>query len=102
MSGFARALLIAAFLLAQQAALAHQVWHLGGNSTEAKVLGDGSKSNPLCGQHDALGTVLGGLSSSLVLAMFEELPPVQIPAANSPAASTSSPSPVSRGPPAFL
>lgn len=97
-----RILLLAAFLLAQQSALAHQIWHLAGGAAQSAALGDLPKTNPLCEQHDALGTVLGGLSSSLVLAMFEERPPVHISAANSPAASTPSPSPVSRGPPAFL
>ena len=97
-----RVLLLAAFLLAQQSALAHQIWHLAGGAAQSAALGDLPKTNPLCEQHDALGTVLGGLSSSLALAALEELRPVHFPAANLPAASTPSLSPVSRGPPALL
>jgi len=86
----------------QQSALAHQIWHLAGGAAQSAAQGDLPKTNPLCEQHDALGTVLGGLSSSLAFALFEELRPVHVPAADSPAASTPSPSPVSRGPPALL
>jgi hypothetical protein len=54
----ARVLLIAAVLLAQHTALAHQYWHTAATSLAA----DGKtspKSNRLCDLHDLLGTVLG-------------------------------------------
>ena len=99
MSALGRALLVAAFLLAQQTALAHQVWHLGAESTQTKALAEGSNGNPLCAQHDALGTVVGGLSSCLPLALLVEAPPVHFPAAHNPSAGAAGPSPSSRGPP---
>ena len=102
MSAFGRALLVAAFLLSQQAALAHQVWHLGAQSTQAKALAEGSHGNPLCAQHEALGTVVGGLSSCLPLALSVETPPVHFAAAQIPSAGTAGPSPSSRGPPTLL
>ena len=102
MSAFGRALLVAAFLLSQQAALAHQVWHLGAPSTQANALPEGTAGDPLCPQHEALGTVVGGLSSCLPLAVFVQAPPVHLPAAPASSAGTAGPSPSSRGPPALL
>jgi hypothetical protein len=54
----ARALLIAAVLLAQQTAIAHQYWH----ASTASIGGDAKKApkgDRLCNLHDLLGTVLG-------------------------------------------
>ncbi len=52
-----RALIVAAvLLLAQQSALAHDIWHASG---AAKTQGQGG----LCKLHDALGTVLGTLDA---------------------------------------
>ena len=99
MSAFGRVLLVTAFLLAQQAALAHQIWHAGVESTQIKALPEGAGGNPLCAQHEALGTVVGGLSACLSVAVFLETPPVHFPAAHVPWAGTAGPSPSSRGPP---
>jgi len=95
-----RALLIAAFLLAQQGAFAHQVWHAGAATAGSVKLG--TKGNPLCAHHGALDTVLGALSSAHHCVAVAEARPTHFPAGNSPAASTPPPSPTSRGPPAVL
>jgi hypothetical protein len=89
-----RFLFVAAFLVAQQSALAHQVWHAAAGEPEKS-----SQSNPLCEQHAALGTVLGALNSSAALALFVEVAPEHFAAAHSPAASLPSLPPASRGPP---
>ena len=51
-----RVLLALALLSAQQAALAHQYWHLGDDNSQPA-------QEQLCTQHDALGTVAGALDS---------------------------------------
>ena len=100
---FVRLFLVAAFLLAQQAALAHQVWHSTGNGGKPVAAGEqGKRGNPLCDQHDALGTVLGALSAGALPAAEVDVAPVHFPAAIIPAAGVSSLTPVSRGPPASL
>lgn len=55
----ARLLLAVALLLAQQVALAHQVWHLGKNPSQPGQA-------QLCEQHDALATVAGALDSPII------------------------------------
>ena len=58
-----RFLLVAAVLLAQQTALAHQYWH----AAKATVAADAKKApngERLCDLHDLLGTVLGVASST--------------------------------------
>jgi hypothetical protein len=98
-----RLLLLAAFLLAQQSALAHQIWHSAANGGKPAAAGEqGKKGNPLCEQHEALGTVLGILSAGAVQAPAVDQAPIHFPAASAPAARVSSLSPVSRGPPASL
>lgn len=63
-----RALLIAAVLLAQQTALAHQYWHASkAVSADAKKA---PKGDLLCGFHDLLGTVLGAASGSAQIPAF--------------------------------
>jgi hypothetical protein len=97
-----RVFLAAAFLLAQQSAFAHQLWH-SANGTKTSVSPEqGKKGNPLCEQHDALGTVLGALSAAPLAAPVVETPPVHFPAASVAAVCVPAPSPVSRGPPAPL
>jgi len=99
-----RALAVAAFLLAQQSALAHQVWHVAANGPLAAVsqTGDAAGGNPLCDQHGALEAVLGALSGGAALPLFTEAAPLRDFPAASPAASLPGLSPSSRGPPAFL
>ena len=50
----ARLLIAIALLMAQQAALAHQVWHLGKQDSQPA-------QSQLCEQHQALATVAGAL-----------------------------------------
>lgn len=95
-----RVLLLFAFLLAQQTALAHAISHAtdGGYKNSA-----GTKSgNPLCEQHAALGTVLGALNGCAALALFADQAPEHFCASHSPVASTPRLPPASRGPPALL
>lgn len=56
LAGLARALLLAAVLLAQQTAFAHQYWHA---SKVAAGSSQPAKGDTLCDLHDLLGTVLG-------------------------------------------
>jgi len=54
----ARLLIAVALLVAQQVALAHQVWHLGkGDSPPAQT--------QLCEQHESLATVAGALDAPI-------------------------------------
>ena len=96
-----RALLVLALLFAQQAAVAHSVWHAAA-AAKAGAVHLGAKGNPLCTQHGSLDTVLGGLSAAPAFATADEPQPAHFPAANVPAASTPAPSPLSRGPPPVL
>jgi hypothetical protein len=59
-----RVLLIVAVLLAQQTALAHDLWHAAGSPTTQGAKSPGPKANKLCDLHDLLGTVLGVASGS--------------------------------------
>ena len=98
-----RVLLVAAFLLAQHSALAHQVWHFAGGAQDTQAdPASKSKSHPLCDQHVALGTVLGALNASSAACVFAEPAPLHLPAAHVPAAVAASFPPASRGPPAVL
>ena len=97
-----RVFLAAAFLLAQQSAFAHQLWHSAGGSKAGLATEQGKKGNPLCEQHEALGTVLGALSGPAPVSPEVEAPPVDFAAAHVAAVCVSTLSPVSRGPPALL
>jgi hypothetical protein len=98
-----RVLLVAAFLLAQHTALAHQVWHFAGGAQDTQAdPGNKSKSHPLCEQHVALGTVLGALNASSAVCVLAEPVPLHFPAAHVPAAVVASLPPASRGPPSAL
>jgi len=97
-----RVFVAAAFLLAQQSAFAHQLWHSAGGAKAGLAAEQGKKANPLCEQHDALGTVLGALSGTPLVAPAVETPPVHFAAGASAAVCLSALSPVSRGPPALL
>ena len=90
---FARVLLTFAFLLAQQTAFAHQIWHAAGEPDK------GSQNSQLCDQHAALGTVLGALNGAAALALFVDQAPEHFQATPSPVVSTPRLAPASRGPP---
>jgi len=102
----ARLFLIAAFLVAQSAGLAHQTWHdvssLSADTGSHALDGKAPKKNLLCDFHAALGTVLGAVScggSSAHAAAAAEVPFI---AAEVSAARFSLLASRSRGPPAFL
>ena len=91
----ARFLIALALLTAQQAALAHQVWHLGKQDSLPA-------QSQLCDQHHALATVAGALdcaTSDVTLDASGDIlhPLVELPAAVLPLLA-----PVSRGPPSLL
>jgi hypothetical protein len=54
-----RVLLVVAVLLAQQTALAHDLWHASTSQAAQGSKSPGSKGSKLCDLHDLLGTVLG-------------------------------------------
>jgi len=54
-----RVLLVAALLLAQHAALAHQYWHASASQAAQGPKAPQPQGDRLCGFHDLLGTVLG-------------------------------------------
>jgi hypothetical protein len=54
-----RAFLVGALLVAQQAALAHDLWHASGAPSAQGSKAPGGKPSKLCDLHDLLGTVLG-------------------------------------------
>ena len=91
----ARLLIAVALLVAQQAALAHQVWHLGKpDSQPAQSL--------LCEQHQALATVAGALDCASLDTLFIEprdTPHRFVARAFAPAPRLT---PVSRSPPELL
>ena len=91
----ARLLIAIALLTAQQAALGHQIWHLGKQNSQPA-------QTQLCEQHLALATVAGaldGASSDVVVTAPDAVPHslVELPAAALPPLA-----PVSRGPPSLL
>ena len=102
-----RIFLIAAFLLAQTSAMAHQLWHFGplvahASGADAGKQGAAPKKDPLCAFHAALGTVLGVLSGNLPAAFLADLPDTQVDAAAVSAAIVRPLPPTSRGPPTLL
>src|SRR3954464_10460308 len=88
-----RVFLLFAFLLAQQSAFAHQIWHAAGKPDKS------SQSAKLCEQHAALGTVLGALDGIVALAFFADSAPEDFLLADSPAACPPALPPPPRGPP---
>lgn len=58
-----RVLLVIAVLLAQQTALAHDLWHAASPAAQGSK-SPASKSGKLCDLHDLLGTVLGVASGT--------------------------------------
>src|SRR3954470_15981755 len=92
-----RVLLLFAFLLAQQTALAHAISHAA--DSEYKNSAGTKTGNPLCEQHAALGTVLGALGGARALASSAVPARLHFPAADSQAACLPVLPPASRGPP---
>ena len=87
-----RVFLALALLSAQQAALSHELWHLGTHGPQpAQKL--------LCDQHDALGTVTGALDSPVAPVACERSADYPVHSQAHPAASTPGLAPSSRGPP---
>ncbi len=102
-----RIFLIAAFLLAQTSAMAHQLWHFGplvahASGADVGQHGTAPKKDPLCAFHAALGTVLGVLSGNAPASLLADLPDAQVDAAAVSAAVVRPLPPTSRGPPTLL
>jgi hypothetical protein len=85
-----RTFLVVALLLAQHAAIAHQLQHAAGVPQEDSIL---------CESHDLLGTVLGVAAATLPSEPLLLLVDVRIGRSTSPAAPRHSVAPKSRGPP---
>jgi hypothetical protein len=103
-----RVLLVVALLVAQQAAFAHQAWHLAkATSGTAAALAAPEQQPPksrvdlLCDFHSALSTVLGALSGATASSLSPV--PLEVPfiAPVVPAFSIAAPVPASRDPPPF-
>ena len=103
-----RVLLVIALLLAQQAALAHQIGHLAAGSPHSVASvpagdpSDKSQRDRLCDLHSSLGTVLGALSGALALSFHGAPHDIQFADPSTPAISIAAPVPASRDPPSSL
>lgn len=103
-----RALLVLALLVAQQAALAHQLWHAAFGVPQAtatvadKERSGGSPQESLCDLHSALGTVLGALSGSAAAQVAFVVSETAFAALRVPVANLAAPAPASRDPPVSL
>jgi hypothetical protein len=93
-----RILLVCAILLAQQTALAHDLWHAGGAPAQGSKSPDGKK---LCDLHDLLGNVLGAVSVAPPQTPLLSFSEVRFVAAAARAAERRPLAPQSRGPPAL-
>jgi hypothetical protein len=90
-----RILFALALLNAQQAALAHQIWHFGDPGTHPA-------QSELCGQHDGLGTVAGALDCPIDKLSTEAPSEFLHWSVAPPSAATPGLAPSSRGPPVLL
>jgi hypothetical protein len=101
-----RLVLVAAFLLAQAAGIAHQAWHdAGGFAAQAGTgapEGKAPPKNPLCDFHSALASVLGAIQGAPAASVAIASPPPFFLAAEVSAARFSSFAPQSRAPPTLL
>ena len=91
----ARFLIAIALLTAQQAALAHQIWHLGKQDSLPA-------QSQLCDQHHALATVAGALDSAATDVALYAPGDILHPCLELSAAVLPLLAPVSRGPPPLL
>ena len=82
-------------LLAQQSALAHELWHATSQAQKA------GKAGKLCELHDLMGTVLGAVSAAVPQTHLLPLSEVPFFDAGSRAAENRPLVPQSRGPPAL-
>jgi len=99
----ARLFIAAALLVAQQSALAHQIWHFAAAPAQHAAASTPQDTEaggkPLCDLHALLGTVLGALGSADATPEFTAAQADAVPAAAlSPAPAATVP-PSSRGPP---
>jgi hypothetical protein len=105
----ARVFLVVAFLLAQHAAVSHQIWHAAGAHPAVASASDvaykhapRSPNQLLCDFHSALGTVLGIVTAAAAACLVSEPPPSTPVAIAIAWASESAPQPHSRDPPRSL
>lgn len=91
----ARLLIAIALLAAQQAALGHQIWHLGKHDSQPA-------QNQLCEQHEALATVAGALDCTASGPLIAAADDVPLPFIALPAIAAPRLAPPSRGPPTLL
>ena len=97
-AALARFLLVAALLAAQHSALAHGIRHPGDEAPAQKT---GTRGDPLCDQHSALGTVLGAIDGAETPAPVAPARAVAIAIAPHACASAAPLAPSSRDPPAL-
>ena len=88
----ARLLIAVALLAAQQAALGHQIWHLGKQDSQPA-------QGQLCEQHQALATVAGALDCATLDATFVATRDAPLPFIAQRDAPAPRLAPASRGPP---
>ena len=91
-----RVLLVFAVLLAQQTALAHDLWHATPKATHKSLPAKGDK---LCDLHDLLGTVLGVAGGAAAAPVFLALSEPGFTAAPAAVREASLLAPHSRDPP---
>jgi hypothetical protein len=100
-----RFLVLAAFVLAQAAALTHSIWHISFSVDGVRSADSASQDpsgNPLCTQHGALDDVLGAVHGAPPSTSVVNLAADSALAAVHASASLAALAPSSRGPPAFL
>ncbi|HEV8097077.1 MAG TPA: hypothetical protein VGP71_15210 [Burkholderiales bacterium] len=90
-----RLLIAIALLVAQQTAVAHQIWHLGKQDSKPA-------QSQLCEQHHALATVAGALDCATSDVLLHTPDAILHPIVELPEAILPLPAPVSRGPPSLL
>jgi hypothetical protein len=99
----ARFFIAAALLVAQQSALAHQIWHFAAapaqHAAGADPQGQDAGGKGLCDLHTALGAVLGALGCAGAAPDFKAPQVDAIPAAALTLAALARLAPSSRGPP---
>ena len=91
----ARFLIAIALLVAQQAAIGHQIWHLGKQDSQPA-------QSQLCEQHQALATVAGALDCATLDATFVATRDAPLPFIARPGGPAPRLAPASRGPPNLL